>query len=176
MDLSDALRLLSRTRRLTIAVVVLLSIQLFGNLYEQVVTNVQTYASPEVAAVGELEAGSPLFFYLPWVPLGLAAAVLLAVRLHRLAPADVARRARWSLGWLAVAVVSKAFLISQVNPQLRRDDLALGTVRDLAVVWGIANGIAVVAVALALVGLTAWRPRLLTAATEGAAARRPAVA
>lgn len=70
------------------------------------------------------------------------------------------------MAWLAVAVIAKAGLISQVNPQsqLRRTDLPGGELRELAVVWAFGNGLAVVAVASARVLLVAWRPRLLDAA------------
>lgn len=161
MNLSDTASLLRRTRRLTVAVVVLLSIQLFGNLYEQLVTNVQSYADPRPGSVGELDPGSPLFFYLPWVPIGLVLAVVLVVQLHRRAPAHVARRGRWALGALAVAVAAKAALISQVNPEFRREDIAAEEIQSLAVIWGVGNGIAVIAVAVALVLLTSWRAGLL---------------
>ena len=124
--------------------------------------------------MGELDPGSPLFFYLPWVPIGLGLAVVLTIRLHRLAPAAVARSARWAMAWLAVAVIAKAGLISQVNPQLRRTDLPADELRELAVVWAFGNGLAIVAVATALELLVAWRPRLLdeaaladASATEG---------
>ena len=62
---------------------------------------------------------------------------------------------------LAVAVIAKAGLISQVNPQLLRTDLPADELRELAVVWAFGNGLAIVAVATALVLLVAWRPRLL---------------
>lgn len=158
---TDPLRLIRRTRRLTVAVVLLLSVQLSGNLYEQLVSNVATYADPRPGAVGELDPGSPLFFYLPWVPLGLLLACVLTVRLHRLAPAWVARRARWALVALAVAVAAKAVLIREINPELRRDDISLEQVRELAVWWWVGNGVAIVAVAAALTLIVSWRARLL---------------
>lgn len=167
MNLSDVASLLRQTRRLTVAVVVLLSIQLFGNLYEQLVTNVQTYADPRPGSVGELDPGSPLFFYLPWVPIGLILAVVLVVQLHRRGPAYVARRGRWALAALAVAVLAKAVLISQVNPEFRREDIVVQEIRSLAVVWGVGNGLAVIAVAVALVVLTSWRAGLLDLAATG---------
>lgn len=166
MNLSEAVDLLRSTRRLTIAVVVLLSVQLFGNLYEEVVTNVATYARPRTGAVGELEAGSPLFFYLPWVPVGLVLAVVLVVRLNRHAPRVVARRGRWALAFLVVAVAAKAVLISQINPQFRREDIALEHVSSLAVQWGVFNAVAIVAVAMALLLMTSWRPQVLDAAAS----------
>lgn len=103
MSLPDAAALLRRTRRLTVVVVLLLSVQLFGNLYEQLVTNVQTYTDPHPGSIGEVEPGSPLFFYLPWVPIGLVTSVVLVIHLHRLAPRPVARRGRWALASLGVA-------------------------------------------------------------------------
>ena len=162
MTLVAATRLLHSTRRLTVGVVLLLSLQLFGNLYEQVVTNVQTIADPAShVGVGELAPGSPLFFYLPWVPAGLVLAVVLAVRLHRVATSAIARSARWALAWLIVAVIAKAILIIQVNPDLRRSDLLPHQIRDLGIAWALGNGLAIVAVTSALVLLLTWRPRLL---------------
>lgn len=166
MHLTQAVSLLRSTRALTVAVVVLLSVQLSGNLYEELVTNVGAYANPRPGSVGELEAGSPLFFYLPWVPTGLVLSVALVVRLHRIAPAHVARRGRWSLGALAVAVAAKVFLISQVNPEFRRTDITSDEIRSLAVTWGVVNGVAILAVGLAMVLLVSWRPRLLDDAME----------
>jgi hypothetical protein len=169
----DAIDLLRDTRRLTIAVTVLLTVQLSGNVYEELVTNVRTYAEPRPASVGELEAGSPLFFYLPWVPLGLVLAVVLVVRLHRLAPPSVARRGRWALASIAVAVTAKAYLIAQVNPEFRRTDIPLDEVRDNAVVWGIVNGMAIIAIAVAMTLLLSWRPRMLEDDVISTRSRRP---
>lgn len=164
MTLPDVVTLLHRSRRLTVMVVLLLSVQLFGNLYEQLVTNVQTYVDPRPGSVGELDPGSPLFFYLPWVPLGLVLAVVLVIQLHRLAPLHIARRGRWALSFLGVAILAKAALITQVNPQFRRDDISLEHIQSLALVWGVGNGVAVLAVAVAIVLLTSWRAGLLNAA------------
>ncbi len=164
MTLSAAIALLRRTRRLTIAVVVLLSMQLFGNLYEELVTNVHTYADPQPGSVGALEPGSPLFFYLPWVPIGLVLAVVLVVQLHRQPLRYAARRGRWALASLAAAFAAKQYLIIEVNPQFRRDDVTTDHIRSLAIQWGIINGVAVITVALALVLLTSWRARLLDGA------------
>jgi hypothetical protein len=167
MQLPGIVHLLRSTRRLTVSVVLLLSLQLIGNLYEELVSNVRALADPGgQPTVGELDAGSPLFFYLPWVPIGLGLAVMLTIRLHRLAPAAVARSARWAMAWLAVAVIAKAVLISQVNPQLRRTDLPGEELFQLAIAWAFGNGLAIVAVASALVLLVAWRPRLLDAAAS----------
>ncbi len=168
MNLTAAATLLRRTRRLTVVVVVLLSIQLFGNLYEELVTNIHTYADPQPGSVGALEPGSPLFFYLPWVPIGLVMAVVLVVRLHRHAPRSAALRGRWALACLVVAFAAKQYLISTVNPQFRSATISADDIRSLAVHWGIVNGIAVVAVAVALVLLTSWRAGLLD---EAATAR-----
>ena len=165
MPLSAVVQLLRSTRRLTVAVVLLLSLQLFGNLYEELVSNVRVIADPGgQTAVGEVDPGSPLFFYLPWVPIGLALAILLTVRLHRLAPGAIARSARWAMASLAVAVIAKAVLIAQVNPRLRRTDLPTDQLRETAVLWAFGNGLAIITVAVALVLLVAWRPRLLDAA------------
>ena len=161
MTLTAATALLRRTRRLTVAVVLLLSLQLFGNLYEELVSNIHTYADPQPGSVGALEPGSPLFFYLPWVPIGLVLAVVLVVQLHRHAPRYATRRGRWALGGLAVAFAAKQYLIIAVNPQFRSDVITPEQIRSLAIQWGLINGVAVITVALALVLLTSWRARLL---------------
>ena len=164
MTTTDPLQLLARTRRLTVAVTVLLAIQLFGNLYEELVTNVHTYANPRPGAVGALAPGSPLFYYLPWVPLGLLLAVVLVIRLHRMAPAQVARRGRQALLCLGIGVGAKAILISSINPQFRREDISPSQIQSLSVTWGVINGIAIIAVAAAIGLLLTWRPRLLASA------------
>ena len=170
------LTLLRSTRRLTVVVVVLLAVQLSGNLYEQVVTNVEMLAAPAVQGlVGELDAGSPLFFYLPWVPIGLVLSVVLVARLRAQAPADVARRAQAALVALGAAVAAKAALISQVNPQFRDPTNDPGTLRDAAVIWAIGNAIAIIAVATAIVLLVSWRARLVDAAvSDRGVAQQPA--
>lgn len=58
-------------------------------------------------------------------------------------------------------MLAKVALISQVNPEFRREDIAVEEIQSLAVVWGVGNGIAVIAVAVALVLLTSWRAGLL---------------
>lgn len=158
--------LLRKTRWLTVAVTILLTVQLSGNMYEELVSNVGAYANPRPESVGELEAGSPLFFYLPWVPIGLVLAVVLVVRLHRMAPAWVAKRGRWALVSIAVAVVAKAYLIAEVNPEFRRADISAAAIRDNAVTWGIVNGIAILAIAVALALFLTWRPRVLDGTTS----------
>ncbi len=174
MTLIAATALLRRTRRLTVVVVVLLSIQLSGNLYEELVTNVRTYADPQPGSVGALDPGSPLFFYLPWVPIGLVLAVVLVVRLHRHAPTYAARRGRWALVCLAVAFGVKQYLIIEVNPQFRSETISSDHIQSLAMQWGIINGIAVITVAIAVVLLTSWRARLIdVAVADDRAERQP---
>ena len=56
-----AVALLRSTRWITISAVVLLSFQLYGNLYEEIVSNVRAIAHPVPGQlVGPLEPGSPL--------------------------------------------------------------------------------------------------------------------
>src|SRR5690348_196443 len=90
----DPVALLRSTRTLSTAAAVCLAVQLFGNLYEEVVGNVATLADPRPGAlVGALAPGSPVYYYLPWAPVGVVLAAVLAVRLRRLgAPAWVVRR------------------------------------------------------------------------------------
>jgi hypothetical protein len=114
LDLGRATTLLRATRPLSATAAVFLAVQLFGNLYEQIVSNPATIADPQVGGlVGELAAGSPLYYYLPWAPLGVVLTVVLAVRLGRLAAPDwVVRRVRGAVAALAVAVVAKVALIA----------------------------------------------------------------
>lgn len=165
------LTLLRRTRPLTAAATVFLSVQLFGNLYEELVTNVATIAAPRPGGlVGELEPGSPVYYYLPWAPLGVVLVAVLAVRLRRLgAPGWVVRRVRGAVGALAVAVAAKVVLITQVNPRFRDPVGDPGALHDWAVVWAVGNGVAILAVATALALLLTWRARLLDLTGHGRA-------
>ncbi len=155
--------LLRDTRTLTTTAAVFLSVQLFGNLYEEIVTNVANMARPQVGGLtSELGPGSPLYYYLPWAPLGVVLVAVLAVRLQRLgAPTWVVRRVWGALAALAVAVVAKVVLITTINPRFRDPSATVEFVRGSAVTWAFGNGIAVVAVAVALVLLLSWRARLL---------------
>lgn len=51
-----------------------------------------------------------------------------------------------------------------MNPEFRREDIATEEIQSLAVLWGVGNGIAVLAVGAALVFLTSWRAKLLNTA------------
>lgn len=156
----DGLLLLQRTRRLTVLTVVLLSVQLAGNLYEEVVTNVLALTRPlHYIWPDEFEPGSPVYFYIPWAAVGIVLAVVLAARLQRLAPARIARHAWVAIGLLGVNLAAKAFLIANVNPHFRDPNALPDEIRRFAVIWGVGNGIAILTVAAAIVLLTYWRPR-----------------
>lgn len=164
---TPAVTLLRETRALSTVAAVLLSVQLFGNLYEEVVTNTANIADPQVGGlVEELGPGSPLYYYLPWAPLGVVLVAVLAVRLPRLgAPGWVVRRVWAALAALGVAVAAKVVLITTINPRFRDPGATVEFVRSSAITWAFGNGLAIVAVAAALVLLLSWRARLL----EGAA-------
>jgi F0F1-type ATP synthase membrane subunit c/vacuolar-type H+-ATPase subunit K len=167
----DAAALLRATRALSTSAAVCLAVQLFGNLYEEVVGNVATLADPRPGAlVGALAPGSPVYFYLPWAPLGVVLAAVLAVRLRRLdAPAWVVRRMHVALGALAVAVAAKVVLVTTINPRFRDPGATVELLRRSAVTWAFGNGIAIVAVAVALVLLLSWRAAVLDPAPRGKA-------
>lgn len=161
---ADWLHLLRSTRRITIVATVFLLFQLFGNLYEEIVTNAESIARPVPGGlVGELSPGSPLFFYLPWAPLGVVLVMVLAVRLRRTAPAWVARRVFIACGALVIAVAAKAYLIGWVNPVARDATVAPATIRAEAIEWAVVNGIAILAVVTALVLVTSWRSHAVDA-------------
>lgn len=170
--------LLRSTRTLTLAAALCLAVQLFGNLYEELVSNVAVLARPQPGeAVGALDAGSPMYYYLPWAPLGV---VLVAVLAHRLAtrgaPSWVVRRLRLALAALAVAVAAKAVLISSVNPRFRDPAEDAATLRELATLWAGINGLAIVAVAVALTLLLSWRARVADHGPVAATGSVPRVA
>lgn len=111
---------------------------LFGNLYEQIVWNPQLLADPRPGSlVGVFAAGSPLYYYLPWGPLGVVLAV-------------VTRAPRPALGCLAVSVAMKILLITQVNPVFRDPAVSRDVVHHHAVLWAFGNGVVVLAVAAAI--------------------------
>ncbi|RAS70811.1 hypothetical protein C8D87_1011112 [Lentzea atacamensis] len=110
----------------------------FGNLYEQVVWNPQLLADPRPGSlVGVFAAGSPIYYYLPWGPLGVVLAV-------------VTRAPRPALGCLAVSVALKVLLITQVNPVFRDPAVSREVVHGHAVLWAFGNGVVVIAVGAAI--------------------------
>ncbi len=162
-DAGQAVALLRHTRALSTVGAAFLALQLCGNLYEQVVSNPANLTNPQVGGlVPALAPGSPLYYYLPWAPLGVVLVAVLATRLHRsAAPRWVVRRVQAALAALAVAVAVKVVLITTVNPRFRDPDATVESVRSAAVTWAYGNGVAVLAVAAALVLLLSWRARLL---------------
>jgi len=150
--------LLRRTRPVSVALTALLAMWLFGNLYEELVPNLQLIANPRPGTVPDLFAvGSPVFYYLPWAPITVVLAVVLRVRFGAAAP-PAARRA-WDrlLGCVAVGAVAKILLITQVNPVFRDPSASRDVVHGQAVLWAFGNGVAIIAVAAALVLLTSSR-------------------
>ncbi len=166
-DVGQAVALLRHTRAPSTAAAAFLALQLCGNLYEEVVSNPANLTDPQVGGlVPALAPGSPLYYYLPWAPLGVVLVAVLAARLHRCgAPRWVVRRVRAALAVLAVAVGVKVVLITTVNPRFRDPEATVESVRSAAVTWAYGNGVAVVAVAAALVLLLSWRARLLGTVT-----------
>ncbi len=169
LDLDGAETLLSATRPLSTTAGVFLAVQLFGNLYEVVVTNTANITNPQVGGlVGELAPGSPLYYYyLPWAPLGVVLVAILAARLSRLsAPSWVVRRVQGALAALVVAAAAKVVLITTINPRFRDPSTTVESVRESAITWAFGNGIAILAVATALALLLSWRARILSVAVR----------
>lgn len=160
---------LQRTRVLSVTATVLLSMWLFGNLYESIVWNPRLIADPRPGLlVGELAAGSPVYYYLPLTPVGVVLAVVLRVRFGAVAPSPVRRSWNAALVLLFVALAVKLVLITQVNPVFRDPAESAQTVREYALWWAGGNGVAVLTVAAALVLLTWWRrPATADPAQEG---------
>ncbi|MFD4669436.1 hypothetical protein ACFWNN_06835 [Lentzea sp. NPDC058450] len=119
-------------------VVPLLCMWLFGNLYEQVVWNPQLLADPRPGSlVGVFAAGSPVYYYLPWGPLGVALAF-------------ATRAPRPALACLVISVALKVVLITQVNPVFRDPAVTREVVHHNAVLWAFGNAVVVVAMAAAI--------------------------
>lgn len=150
--------LLRRTRVLSVCLTALLCMWFFGNLYEALVWNPQLIVDPRPGSlVGSFAIGSPVYYYLPWTPVSLILAVALRVRFGAAVSSRVRRAWSAAIGCLVFAVVTKIVLISQVNPTFRDATVSAEMVRDRAVWWAFGNGLVVVAVAVAIVLLTAWR-------------------
>lgn len=157
---ADPLRLLESTRRVNLAAAGLLSLQFYGNLYEQnaairnVVDPVPGQSMPALAA------GSPLYFYMPWVIVGVVLAVVLLVQMrHHDFPA--VRRDIWiALGSLAITVTAKVFLVTQVNDRFRDPTISPEQVVSAGWVWLLGNGVAVLASGASLWFLLRWRSRM----------------
>jgi hypothetical protein len=131
---------------------------LFGNLYEELVTNLQLIANPRPGTlVGEFAVGSPVYYYLPWTPLCVILLVILRVRFGRSAPARVRRAWNGAIGFIAFAVIAKVFLITQVNPVFRSLAVSSEVVHNRAAWWAFGNGIVIIAVAAAVVLLALCR-------------------
>ncbi|MGH8881224.1 MAG: hypothetical protein ACRD0P_28390 [Stackebrandtia sp.] len=145
---SDSLR---RTRRLSVAAVILISMWMFGNLYEAVVTNAALLADPRPGSFpDEFAAGSPFYYYVPWGPLGVAAMLAVRVRFGGEVSVTVRRYWNFSLAALGIALAVKIALIVGVNPALRDPGRSAAAVGDYAVLWALGNGLAVLASAAAL--------------------------
>lgn len=161
------LEFLARTRPLSVTATALLGLQVAGNLYEEIVTNPQAVAHPRPGALpGELETGSPVFFYMPWVAIGAGAAVLLRARHGAAAPRHVRRAWNAALVCLGVVATTKTALITRVNPLFRDPDQNPEHLRHQAQIWGVANAMAIAAGAAALALLTAVRRLPTTVAEE----------
>jgi hypothetical protein len=156
---------LRRTRALTVIATVFLLQNVFGNLYEQNAA-LANLADPTPGALAdELAVGSPLFYYMPWVLIGLVAAVILVVRMHRMR-LPAAPRGRIALALLAIGTTAKTLLITSVNPLFRDAGQDPERVRELTMLWLTGNGLTIVVVAAAITLLISWRAKAADVAAD----------
>lgn len=121
---------------------------MFGNLYEELVLMPPALVRPQPGfVVGPLDAGSPLWYYGPSLPVTVASAWVAATR------PEADRRTRRAAVAITVAAALKVALITRVNPGFRDASVPAEEVRTKAKVWLLGNGVTVVALAAALVDL-----------------------
>lgn len=149
---------LARTRPLSVAATALLTLQVTGNLYEEAVTNIQAITRPRPGAMpGELEAGSPVFFYMPWVAIGAGCAATLRIRHGAAAPKRVRRSWNGALACLCIVAAAKIPLVVTINPLFRDPKQDPELLRARARLWAWGNGLAVLAGGTAIALLTSAR-------------------
>jgi hypothetical protein len=131
---------------------------LFGNLYEELVTDLQLIVNPRPGTlIGAFAVGSPIYYYLPWTPFCVVLVLILRLRFGRGAPARVRRAWNSAIGFIAIALIAKVILITQVNPVFRDPAVTSEVVYNRAVWWAFGNGIVIIAVAAAVILVTSWR-------------------
>lgn len=171
LQASDPSDLLHRTWLLTAVTSLAIAHWLFGNLYEQLVSAPTGLVDPAPGAlVGPLDLGSPVYYYGPSIPVTLALVWVLAERVRRLAPAArvAVRATRAAALAVGAAAVLKVLLITSVNPGFRDAASTPDDIRAATVLWLVGNGSVVLLLAVALVGVLAWRrPPAAPVATPG---------
>lgn len=157
---TNPLTLLNSTRRVNFAAAFLLSLQFYGNLYEEngAIKNVVDPVPGDLTPA--LAAGSPLYFYMPWVLVGVALTIALLVKLRQHDFPRVRRDIWITLACIAVAAAAKALLVTQVNDIFRDPTVSSDHFVAAGWIWLLGNGIAIVASGTALWFLLRWRSRV----------------
>ena len=157
---TNPLRLLDETRTITFAAAFLLSLQFYGNLYEEniAIKNVTDPVPGEL--VPALAPGSPLYFYMPWVLVGLVLTIVLLVRLRKHDFPSVRRNVWVTLACLGVVIIAKVFLVTQINDTFRDASISREQFVAAGWIWLAVNGIAVLAGGAALWFLLRWRSKM----------------
>jgi Domain of unknown function (DUF1772) len=139
----------------------------FGNLHEAVVLRPQLATLPPGSLVGEFEAGSALFYF---VPTAVALLTLGGALVIRLARDDATKHhpgsARWAaaaLVLIVLAAVATGVLNNAINPEFRDSGASVGEVRDTLLVWEAGNAFRTALVAGAAACLLRWRLTLVDA-------------
>jgi len=160
---NQALRYLKETRALNFGAAFFLSLQFYGNLYEEniAISNVTNPVPGRL--VQPLDPGSPLYFYVPWVLIGIYLAIALLVRTRSYEPAYIRRDLMRACYSLVIVVAAKVFLITQVNDTFRDSTVSKEHFIYMGWVWLIVNGVAILAGGFTLVMLLRWRRMVLEA-------------
>ncbi|MDP9849999.1 hypothetical protein [Streptosporangium lutulentum] len=148
----------------------------FGNLYEAVTVIPWLATLPPGSAAGQLEIGSPLFYFLPIAVCLLVLAWALVIRLvrggaDRVMPGSV-RSAGTAAVLVTLAGVTTVMLVTTVNPAFHDTTATVDAVQTTLLIWEIGNALRMTLMASAAVCLLAWRIRLADVAAVQAGPSR----
>ncbi|AWS45956.1 hypothetical protein [Streptosporangium sp. 'caverna'] len=146
----------------------------FGNLYEAVTVIPWLATLPPGSMAGQLEIGSPLFYFLPVVIFLLVLVWVLVIRLirggaDRIMPGSV-RSVRGAALLVTLAGITTAILVTTVNPAFHDPTATIDAIRATLVIWEVGNALRMTLLASAAVFLLGWRVRLADVAPVQAGA------